>query len=116
MVAGTGLHSGVVLPLQVKVSAVVAVRRRCCDDVRKWCSSQCCTLSVVVRGTLCARRWRCGGSRARGEDELAVVSGLAMRMRCGEGADGALQVKVARRRRWWRFAVVRPGGVGAHGG
>ena len=84
-------------------SAGGGARRRCCDDVRKWCSSRCCTLSVVIRGTLCARRWRCGGSRARGEDELAVVSGLAMRMRCGEGdcmeEDELAQVALARK--WW---------------
>ena len=50
-----------------------------------------------------------------------MVDGIVvMRMRCGEGAAGALQVKVAAgvvqwcavtalldaRRRWWRFAVA----------
>ncbi|QCE10506.1 hypothetical protein DEO72_LG10g1736 [Vigna unguiculata] len=56
-----------------------------------------------LAGTLCARRWRCGGSRARGEDELAVVSGLAMTMRCGEGdcreEDELAQVVLLRK--WW---------------
>ncbi|QCD83565.1 hypothetical protein DEO72_LG2g3911 [Vigna unguiculata] len=79
---------------------VVRVRCAICGGRKRYC-----TLSVVVRGTLCARRWRCIGSRARGEDELAVVSGLAMRMRCREGdcreEDELAQVALARK--WCRF-------------
>ncbi|QCD93044.1 hypothetical protein DEO72_LG5g1115 [Vigna unguiculata] len=70
----------------------------------------CRIVVMALRGGCCYSSFlaSCGGAkldgdalvaRARGEDELAVVSGLAMRMCCGEGAAGALQVKVARRRK-----------------
>ena len=64
-------------------------------------------------------------ARSAREDRGVLVSLMVdgivvMRMRCGEGAAGALQVKVAAgvvqwcavtalldaRRRWWRFAVA----------
>ena len=69
----SGSRSGAVSPSQVEVSAAVAVRRRCCDDVRKWCSSRCCTLSVVVGGALQLRiRWSrvCNGDWMR---DVAVM-------------------------------------------
>ena len=67
------MRAGSISPSQVVVFAAMAVRRRCCDDVRKWCSSRCCTLSVVVGGALQLRmRWSrvCNGDWMR---DVAVM-------------------------------------------